>query len=255
MSTVPEISVVVPVFDEEANVQPLVDRVFAAIGNHPGGVELILVDDCSRDGTWERIRRARAADSRVRGVRHGKNRGQSAALYTGFGFARGSIIATLDGDLQNDPADFPEMLKHLATADMVCGVRAKRADTRVRKISSLIARWARRTALRSEFLDTGCNLRVFKRDVLPALPPFDGLHRFMPILAQNAGAKVREIPVRHHPRTAGVSKYGVWNRLGRGIRDLIMIGLYLRRQLKVLTPFGDREMEAETRKETVASRG
>jgi len=237
----PEISVVAPVFNEEANVLPLVQRVFDALGGHPGGMELVLVDDCSTDGTWESISAARAKDPRVRGVRHGRNRGQSAALYTGFVASRGRIIATLDGDLQNDPADFPEMLRYLAEFDMVCGIRTKRADTAVRRVSSIIARWARRTALRSEFLDTGCNLRLFKRSVLPALPPFDGLHRFMPILAQNAGAKVKEIPVRHHPRTAGVSKYGVWNRLGRGIRDLVMVGLYLRRQLKVLTSFGDTE--------------
>ncbi len=248
MNGTPEISVVVPVFDEQDNVLPLVQRVIDAIGNHPGGVELVLVDDCSRDSTWDRIKAARAQDSRVRGVRHGRNRGQSAALYTGFNASRGSIIATLDGDLQNDPADFPEMLKYLGEFDMVCGVRAKRADTLVRRVSSLVARWVRRTALHSEFLDTGCNLRVFKRSVLPALPPFDGLHRFMPILAQNAGARVKEIPVRHHPRTAGVSKYGVWNRLGRGIRDLVMIGLYLRRQLKVLTPFGDTAVEDEEKK-------
>jgi dolichol-phosphate mannosyltransferase len=253
MSQTPEISVVVPLFDEAENVLPLVERVFAAIGEHAGGVELVLVDDCSRDATWAQIRAAQTRDPRVRGVRHGKNRGQSAALWSGFLAAKGSIIATLDGDLQNDPSDFPQMLEQLAGFDMVCGVRQKRADTAVRRVSSLVARWARRAALRSEFLDTGCNLRVFKRTVLPALPPFDGLHRFMPILARNAGAKVKEMPVRHHPRTAGVSKYGVWNRLGRGVRDLVMIGLYLRRQLKVLTPYGDSSLEASRPVEQVAA--
>jgi glycosyltransferase involved in cell wall biosynthesis len=237
----PEISVVVPFYNEEGNILPLVKRVLEAIGNHPGGVELVLVDDCSSDATWERIQEARAADERVRGVRHGRNRGQSAALWTGFMRARGAILATLDGDLQNDPADFPLMLDELNACDMVCGARTKRQDTWVRKVSSTIARWARRTALQSEFLDTGCNLRVFRKAVLPALPAFDGLHRFMPILAKNAGARVREIPVRHHARASGLSKYGVWNRLGRGIRDLLMIGLFIRRQNKVLMDYGDHE--------------
>jgi dolichol-phosphate mannosyltransferase len=231
-----KLSIVVPVFDEADNVAPLVQRVLAAVGNWPGGVELILVDDCSRDSTWQNIREQSGGDERIVGVRHAKNRGQSAALWTGFRHASGNIIGTLDGDLQNDPADFPMMLQELAQCDLVCGVRTRRADTWVKLVSSRIARWARRVALQSTFLDTGCNLRVFRREVLSTIPPFDGLHRFMPILAQNGGAVVREVPVRHHPRTAGVSKYGVWNRLGRGIRDLIMIGLYVRRQLKTLGP-------------------
>jgi dolichol-phosphate mannosyltransferase len=239
MVSEPEISVVVPFYNEEDNILPLVRRVIEAIGTHSKGIELVLVDDCSTDSTWNHISEAQRADARVRGIRHGRNRGQSAALWTGFVGSRGSIIATLDGDLQNDPADFPRMLQELESCDMVCGVRTKRADTWVRRVSSIIARWARRTALQSEFLDTGCNLRMFKKPVLAALPAFDGLHRFMPILAQNAGARVKEIPVCHHPRHSGTSKYGVWNRLGRGIRDLIMIGLFIRRQLKVLAPHGD----------------
>ena len=230
----PKLSVVVPVFDEADNVEPLITQVLLAVGNQPGGVELILVDDCSRDATWQRIQEQSAKDSRVVGVRHSQNRGQSAALWTGFKQASGTTIATLDGDLQNDPADLPMMIGKLADADLICGVRTKRADSFVKKGSSRIARWARKIALQSSFLDTGCNLRVFRREVLDTVPAFDGFHRFMPVLAQSGGAVVCEVPVRHHPRRAGVSKYGVWNRLGRGIRDLIMIGLFIRRQLKVM---------------------
>jgi dolichol-phosphate mannosyltransferase len=230
----PELSVVVPVFDEADNVEPLATQVLAAVGNYPGGMELILVDDCSRDATWRKIQEQSAEYPCVKGVRHEQNRGQSAALWTGFKQASGSIIATLDGDLQNDPADLPMMISKLAEADLVCGVRTKRADNFVRKVSSRIARSARRIALQSTFLDTGCNLRVLRREVLDTVPAFDGFHRFMPVLAQSGGAIVCEVPVRHHPRRAGISKYGVWNRLGRGIRDLIMIGLYIRRQLKVM---------------------
>ena len=232
----PELSIVVPVFDEAENVELLASKILAAVGNHPGGMELILVDDCSRDATWKTIQSESNKDSRVIGVRHKENGGQSAALWTGFKKASGVIIGTLDGDLQNDPADLPMMIRELSDCDMVCGVRTRRADSFVKIASSRIARWARRIALRSTFLDTGCNLRVFRREVLETIPPFNGFHRFMPILAENGGAVVHEIPVRHHPRSFGVSKYGVWNRLGRGIRDLIMVGLFIRRQLKLMEP-------------------
>lgn len=243
----PDISVVVPLFNEAENVTPLVQRILEALGKHTRGIEIILVDDCSTDDTWARILRARESEPRIRGVRHLQNRGQSAALWTGFKESQGRIIATLDGDLQNDPADLPRMIEDLEHCDMVCGVRTKRADNGLRKISSRIARIARRAALRVDFADTGCNLRAFKKSVLETLPAFDGIHRFMPVLAQNGGAMVKEVPVCHHPRAAGVSKYGVWNRLGRGIRDLFMIGLYIRRQLKVAaTPT---ETTDETRKE------
>jgi dolichol-phosphate mannosyltransferase len=230
----PELSIVVPLRNEGPNVAPLTRQIVDALRNEPRALELLLVDDGSTDDTWSRILEARSADSRVRGLRHAQSRGQSAALWTGFRASRGSVIATLDGDLQNDPADLPAMLRELAAWDMVCGLRAKRMDTVVRRLSSRVARWARRTALGVDFRDSGCNLRVFKRSVLETLIPFDGLHRFMPILAHGAGARVKEVPVTHHPRVAGRTKYGLWNRLGRGIYDLLMIRWYLKRQIKTM---------------------
>jgi dolichol-phosphate mannosyltransferase len=218
-------------FNESANVKPLVERICAAFENHPPTVEIILVDDASTDDTWEQISQQAGAQPALRGLRHARNSGQSAALWTGFRASRAPIIATLDGDLQNDPADLPEMLSHLNEAEMVCGVRTKRADNWVRRRSSRIARWCRRLMLSGNFEDTGCNLRVFKREVLDYLPAFDGIHRFMPYFVDNAGDVVKQLPVRHHPRVAGQSKYGVWNRLGRGIRDLIMVRWYLKRQI------------------------
>jgi dolichol-phosphate mannosyltransferase len=212
----------------------LVKRILEALRDEKRPVEVVLVDDHSSDGTWELIQQASRGDSRIRGLRHSRNSGQSAALWTGFKHSHGQIIATLDGDLQNDPADFPRMLAELERCDLVCGVRTKRMDTFVRRASSRIARWSRRTVLGVDFQDTGCNLRVFKRWVLETVPPFNGLHRFMPILAHGGGAVVREIPVVHHPRAAGQSKYGVWNRLGRGIYDLMAIRWYRKRQLKVV---------------------
>ena len=231
LESIPDISVIAPLWNEQDNVRPLSEQVFAAFEKQPRPIELILVDDASTDGTWEEILKVQRADRRVRAIRHGRNRGQSAALWTGFTASRGGIIATLDGDLQNDPADFPRMLESLASADLVCGVRTKRMDNNMRRISSRIARAARKLVLGVDFQDSGCNLRVFKRSVLQTLFPFDGLHRFMPILADGAGAVVLEIPVAHRPRIAGVSKYGVWNRLGRGICDLAMIAWYRKRQL------------------------
>ncbi len=232
----PDISVVIPLRNEGPNVATLAQRTLEALRREPRELELILVDDGSTDDTWERIQAARRADGRVRALRHARSFGQSAALWTGFKASQGGIIATLDGDLQNDPADLPAMLKELAAWDMVCGVRTKRRDTAVRRISSAIARLARKTALGVDFRDSGCNLRVFKRTVLETIPPFDGLHRFMPIIAHGAGAKVKEMPVTHHPRTAGRTKYGVWNRLGRGIYDLAMVRWYLKRQIKTMKP-------------------
>ncbi len=240
----PEISIVVPLFEESENVAPLAQRILTAFQNESRPIELILVDDGSRDDTWQRILTVRQADPRVRAIRHLQNAGQSASLWTGFKASRGAIVGTLDGDLQNDPADLPRMLALLTTCDLVCGVRTKRMDNALRRLSTRIARAARKLALGVDFQDTGCNLRVFKRSILENLPAFNGVHRFMPVLAHAAGAVVQETPVVHHPRVAGHSKYGVWNRLGRGIYDLIGVRWFQKRQLKTVPALEDREMAA-----------
>ncbi len=241
----PELSIVVPLRNEGPNVEPLARQILAALRNERREQELILVDDGSTDDTWTRILEVQRAEGRIRALHHAQSRGQSAALWTGFKASRGAVIATLDGDLQNDPADLPAMLAALATCDMVCGVRTKRQDSAVRRISSAVARWARKTALGVDFRDTGCNLRVFNRAALDGLPQFNGIHRFLPILVHGAGGRVKEMPVTHHPRTAGLTKYGVWNRLGRGIYDLVMVRWFLKRQIKTLVP-PDAETPAAT---------
>jgi dolichol-phosphate mannosyltransferase len=227
----PEISVVVPLYNEARNVEPLVRKIFEALRGEKQTIELILVDDRSTDETWGEMLKARRTDARIRALRHQRQSGQSAALWTGFQASRGEVIATLDGDLQNDPADFPRMLAELSACDMVCGVRMGRKDTWVRRLSSVIARWARRIVLGVDFRDTGCNLRVFKRSMLELLPAFDGLHRFIPILAHSGGAIVREMEVTHHARVAGLSKYGIGNRLGRGITTLALVRRCLKGQI------------------------
>jgi len=233
-----EISIIVPVFDEADNVLPLTREVARALDKEPRTFELLFVDDASRDGTWKRIEEARRIDPRVRGVRHARNSGQSAALWTGIQSGTGGIIATLDGDLQNDPADLPRLFAELENVDFVCGWRVIRRDNWLRRISSGIARRARKIVLGADFRDTGCALRAFRRAALDGVFPFNGWHRFLPILVQDHGTAIKEIPVHHRPRAAGVSKYGVWNRLGRGIYDLIGVRWYRKRRLRSVPIIG-----------------
>ena len=227
-----DISIIVPVFDEGDNVMPLAREVAKALDKEPRAFELLFVDDGSRDKTWDRIQEARRLDPRVRGVRHARNSGQSAALWSGIQSTTGDIIATLDGDLQNDPADLPRLFAELLHVDFVCGRRVNRQDNWLRRISSSIARRARKAALGADFHDTGCALRAFRRGAVDGVFPFNGWHRFLPILVHGRGATTKEVAVNHRPRVAGVSKYGVWNRLGRGVFDLIGVRWYLKRRLR-----------------------
>lgn len=226
------ISIIVPVFEETDNVLPMAREVAAAFAAVPNDWELVFVDDGSRDQTWEKVCEAARANPRVRGVRHTRNAGQSAALWTGIQNTNRPLLATLDGDLQNDPADLPRLLQELDACDFACGWRRNRQDTFVRRVSSRLARAARGAALGAEFRDTGCALRVFRRAALEGVFGFNGLHRFLPILVAGGGFRVREVPVNHRPRVAGVSKYGVWNRLGRGLHDLIGVAWYQRRRFR-----------------------
>ncbi|MBI3876080.1 MAG: glycosyltransferase family 2 protein [Verrucomicrobia bacterium] len=226
-----EISIVVPVLNEADNVLPLAREVAAVMSKTSRQWELVLVDDGSTDATWQRIAEAHGADAHVRGLRLERNSGQSAALWTGLQATASPVLATLDGDLQNDPADLPRLLTELDTADFVIGVRVNRRDTFVRRASSSVARLARRGVLAVNLHDTGCSLRVFRREVLSGLFAFNGLHRFLPMLVQGGGARCKEVPVNHRPRIAGVSKYGVWNRAWRGLVDLFAIAWFQRRRL------------------------
>jgi dolichol-phosphate mannosyltransferase len=230
-----DLSVVVPVRDEDANIIPLTRQILSALDKERGVFELIFVDDASTDGTWQRILEARQMDPHIRAIRLLEHGGKSEALCAGFRASRGKVIAMMDGDLQNKPADLPRMLAELESCDMVCGVRIQRMDGALRRFSSRVARVARRMVLGVDFRDSACGLHVFKRSMLEGLPEFEGMHRFMPILVQSAGGNVREIPVSHHPRVAGRSKYAVWNRLGRGLCDLLMVAWYRKRRLKNIT--------------------
>ena len=225
------IAIIVPMFNESANVAPLVDEIVRLFAAEPRPWELVLVDDHSDDDTWAQILAAQSRDPRVRGLRHTRNRGQSAAVWTGISGSDAPLLCTLDGDLQNDPAELPKMLSMLGEVDFVCGHRVARQDSFVRRISSLVARLVRKAALRFDFADTGCALRAFKRSSLAGVFPFNGLHRFLPILVAGNGSRCREVPVNHRPRVAGVSKYGVWNRAFRGLHDLVGVAWYQRRRI------------------------
>lgn len=226
------LSVVVPAYNEEENVIPLAKEILAALDGLAGGVELILVDDASTDTTARLIRQI--GDSRVRGVFHRINCGQSAAVASGFQAARGEWVATLDGDGQNDPADLPAMLDQAVRegVDCVTGVRRKRRDTFIRRFSSKVANGFRNWITGDRVSDSGCGIRVVRRAALREIPVFNGLHRFLPTLLRGQGFTVVETPVNHRERLRGTSKYGVHNRLWRGIRDCFGIRWYLARAVR-----------------------
>jgi len=228
-----DLSVIVPVYNEAENILPLATEILSVLAKQPRSFLVYFVDDASSDTTWGQIAEAQKLDSRVHGIRHLRNAGQSAALWTGIRESNSPLLATMDGDRQNDPADFLSMLERLSEADFVSGRRAKREDGWLRRVSSKIARAARRSVLGVDFADTGCAMRVFRREVLEGIFGFNGLHRFLPVLVHGGGFKTLELPVNHRPRVAGVSKYGVWNRLGRGIVDLFAVRWYQKRRLPV----------------------
>jgi dolichol-phosphate mannosyltransferase len=222
----PWISVVVPVKDEEDNVLPLIGEIDAALADFPDH-EIIYVDDGSTDGTPVALAQAKARFPRLRHLRHDVSCGQSRAIRTGVLAARGSIIVTLDGDGQNDPADIPRLIALYRegspdgrTLGMVAGQRAKRRDSWVKRRSSRIANGLRRRLLDDDAVDTGCGLKLITRECFLSLPYFDHIHRFLPALVKREGYAVRFVDVNHRPRERGRSKYGTMNRLWVGIADL-----------------------------------
>jgi dolichol-phosphate mannosyltransferase len=223
----PDASIVVPVFNEEENISILQSELSAALQalDH----EIIFVDDGSIDRTAERIEAA----PNVRVIRFEKNTGQSAAIYAGLHAARGATAVLIDGDLQNDPADIPRLLSEIARgADLVCGYRAQRRDTRVKRLTSWIANTVRSRFTKDGVRDTGCTLKAMRRECLSALVPFKGMHRFIPALVKGAGYRLVEIPVNHRPRRFGLSKYGLGNRAVRATMDMFGVRWLLSRRLK-----------------------
>jgi dolichol-phosphate mannosyltransferase len=221
----PAVSVIVPVFNEEDNVAVLQKELDSALTGFEH--EIIFVDDGSTDRTAEKIER----QPEVRVLRFEKNTGQSAAIYAGLKAARGAILVLIDGDLQNDPADIPGLIAEISRgADLVCGYRQKRKDTKVKLMTSWIANFVRSRFTKDGVRDTGCTLKAMRRECVEALVPFKGMHRFIPALIKGAGYRLVEVPVNHRPRRFGQSKYGLGNRAWRATIDMFGVRWLLSRQ-------------------------
>jgi len=220
------ISVVVPLYNEEQSVAMLQRELADALTGLD--YEIIFVDDGSQDETVACI----ATDPRTRVLGFQKNAGQSAAIFAGLQAVRSEVAVLIDGDLQNDPADIPRLLAEISRgADLVCGYRAQRKDTLLKRITSRVANSVRSRFTRDGVRDTGCTLKAMRRDCIGALVPFKGMHRFIPALVKGAGYRLVEIPVNHRPRRFGQSKYGLGNRALRATIDMFGVRWLLSRQL------------------------
>lgn len=235
MVALPELSVVVPVKDEVENAVPLLMEICSALRGKTS-FEVLFVDDASRDGTAEALLAARDRVPELRVLKHGRNSGQSRAVRTGVISARGRLVATLDGDGQNDPADIPLLLDVWArevgqggVLGLVAGQRLKRQDVWIKRISSRVGNGVRQWLLNDGTRDTGCGLKLFSRDAFLLLPYFDHIHRFLPAMMLREGYRVTHADVRHRPRSHGISKYGTLDRLLVSLSDLVGVRWLLRR--------------------------
>jgi glycosyltransferase involved in cell wall biosynthesis len=225
-----DLSLVIPVYNERDNLAPLIGEIERALVGRR--FEIVTVDDGSTDGSLQALKDLKRAHPALHIVSFAANAGQTAAFAAGFQAARAPVIVTLDADGQNDPSSIPDLLTALEHADVVSGVRTPRADSWRRRVSSSVANTVRRAAIGDTIRDVGCSLKAYRREALEGIPLFVGAHRFLPALCQFRGARVAEIPVRHRPRRHGVSKYGVGNRLFRGIRDLFGVRWLKARMLR-----------------------
>jgi glycosyltransferase involved in cell wall biosynthesis len=229
----PTLSVVAPLFNESQNVRPLVEWIRQALESYEGSYEVILVDDGSRDDTWAQV--CAVAGPQVRGLRLGRNVGQTAAMMAGFDHALGRVVVSLDGDLQNDPRDIPGLIAKLEEGyDLVCGWRRRRQDKLLlRKVPSWVANRLIRRLTGVPITDNGCSLKAYRRDLLNRIPLYAEQHRFIPALSASVGARIAEMPVRHHARRFGESKYGI-SRTLKVLVDLLT--------LKMITTFRSRPL-------------
>jgi len=225
-------SIVVPIYNEAENLVPLTARLVQELVALGKRYELLYVDDGSTDGSSSVLQDLATKHPEIRIIRFRWNAGQTAALDAGFKRARGEVVVTLDADLQNDPHDIPRLLEALNDYDVVCGIRQRRQDTWLRRISSHIANGIRRRVLQDDIIDIGCSLRAYKRHCLAPLKLYHGMHRFLPVLLHLEGFRIGQVPVSHHPRTFGTSKYNVRNRAWRALLDLLAVRWMQRRHLR-----------------------
>ena len=234
-----DVSIVVPLYNEEENIRPLYECVCAALTGHDFTWELILVDDGSGDQSCSILREITEQDQRVKVIRFRRNFGQTAAMAAGFDAAIGEVVIPMDGDLQNDPLDIPALLAKIHEGyDVVSGWRKDRQDTFInRKLPSIIANGIISRMTGVHLHDYGCTLKAYRREVLDGINLYGEMHRFVPALASQVGAKVTELPVRHHPRMFGTSKYGI-SRTVRVVLDLMTVMFLLQYSTKPIQLFG-----------------
>jgi len=229
----PDLSLVVPVYNERDNVRPLFEEIRAAMTTMGQRWEVLFVDDGSTDGSGEAIDALAREVPEVRVIRFEANCGQSAGFDAGFRLARGPIVVTLDADLQNDPADIPALVARLEASDAgaVVGVRVGRRDSLVRRVSSRVGNYVRNALTGDRVTDTGCSLKAYRREALSRIKMFRGMHRFLPTLIRIEGFGVLEAPVRHRERRYGASKYGIANRALSGLADVLAVRWMTKRAL------------------------
>ena len=232
------VSIVIPIRNEEPNVEPLAKEL-QALAAATEGMEVLFVDDGSDDGTWEKLVGATQRHPNFRALRLPGPMGQSAALWHGLHAARGEMLATMDGDMQNSPEDIPRLLRALDAADVACGYRSPRRDVAARRLAGRVANAVRRCVLGDGIRDAGCGLKAFRRECLADLPLWNGMHRFMPVYFRWNGRRIVEVATAHRPRGGGASHYSICSRLLRGVFDLIGMAWQRRRFQRSVIPTED----------------
>ena len=231
MSSLPYLSVVIPVYNEQDNIVPLTEELVGVLEDLRRSYEIIFVDDGSIDGSAQQLELVRKRFPGIQVIRFKKNYGQTAAFDAGFKAARGDVIVTMDADMQNDPHDIPVLLADIGEYDLVCGWRQRRNDSLVRKLSSVVANSIRNWLSGETIKDVGCSLKAFRREYAQRLKLYTGMHRFFPTLVKLEGGMVKEVPVNHRPRRHGTTKYNIRNRILRSFLDLLAVCWMKRRYL------------------------
>lgn len=225
----PDISIIIPLYNEVDNIEPLGLSIINAMEGK--NYEVVFVDDGSTDGSTKKLKEWCVQHTNFRAIHFRKNAGQTAAMDAGFRRALGKCVVSMDADMQNDPADIPKLLEKLNMYDMVCGWRQKRNDPWIKRISSKVANYIRNKLSREDIKDTGCSLKAYRRECLDHIKLYNGMHRFLPTLFKMEGFTVTEIVVNHYPRKFGKSKYGISNRAFRAFIDLLAVRWMKKRKL------------------------
>jgi len=230
--SVVDLSVVIPIYNEEESLTHLLPELHNVLVTLGRSFEILCIDDGSVDRSFQVLLNWQEKFPEIHIIKLRERSGLTAALDAGFHRARGKIIVTLDADLQNDPADIPKLLAELPGYDMVIGWRVHRSDSRLKQVESRIANWFRSRVTGDQVHDIGCTLKVYRKEILDCIQLYDNMHRFLPVLCEMAGGRIKEVPVHHRPRRFGESKFGIQNRLWRGLYDLWAVRWMQKRRLR-----------------------